>query len=1154
MAQSRLRELIVRITADSSVYQREMARASRMGSDYYRSMESGARRAEAAFRRQQDGLRDFNTRLEAVKGQALSMGAVIATAFAAGNLISSADDWNMVTARLRQATESQAEFNRVREELFDLSQRTGTVFAANANLFARSAASMREFNFAAAETVGVTEAVALGLQLSGANAADSESVIRQFTQALAQGVLRGEEFNAVNESGDRVVRALAAGMGVARKDLKAMADDGLLTIDKVVPALVSQLGTLRAEFEDLPGSVQRSSTRVANSFARWTAGQDGATGSTQALAKGLDAVADNMDLVAGAALTLIAGGAAKYFTGMAVSAGRAAIETAKVEAQKISLANAQALAARQAALEAENERLAAAESLKAAQSKVAAAEAGVVAERQAIAAQLERIKSTQTSMAAERALETQRLKAQYTDKGRQLSLTRLGEIRTIEAGLTKQQAALEQQLAATTVGSSKTIEAAYAARAAAAGKAAQATKVANAAAQASERASAAASATTGLTRAGGAVLGLLGGPAGLVSLAAMAATSWYLFRDGTDAARESLIDINTPLEEAKQKFAELSSYQRELQLIEWGREQKEKADEAREAFQDLDSGINAALGRRYAGAVPDEVYSQYQALVRELRDTQESGGDLVPVLQRIQEELRLPGKDLESWFVLADRMDRNAAAARNLVELQAQLGTEFERTTESVQGQGNALVDQTKELDKYLARLQERAAKAVDDSELGAARRFLSSNNISAESDGAQRILKEAAALDRSNAAREKAKEIERERDRTAKQLRNAYESQAGQYARLVALGDDKTELARLEYELESGKLQGLKAEEQQRLRNLAVQVDQLTQQREYKDMMSGLLTASEQLNEKTRERWKILEATKGLSEQEYLQAREAISKASVTDAPKFGGLDASVGGAAGELARVAEADAALAQWREAELERQQKFLADKEINELEHARRVREIEQETADQRRDINAAYMSAVLGTTSQLTGDMASMMAELGDKSSTAYKIMFAASKAASIAQAIVNTEVAATKALAEGATIFGIPAATAIRGIGYASVGIIASQTIAGMAHDGLDTIPQDGTWFLQRGERVVDRRTNADLKQFLQGNAAAGGGGDTFVFENHFHGDGRTEGTAPAGMESVAQEIRDLIDRRFAQRLRDEIRPGGMLYRNQRAG
>ncbi|SUH09893.1 tail length tape measure protein [Salmonella enterica subsp. enterica] len=102
----------------------------------------------------------------------------------------------------------------------------------------------------------------LGLKLSGASTAEASSVITQFSQALAQGVLRGEEFNSVNENGDRVIRALAAGMGVARKDLKAMADQGLLTADKVVPALISQLGTMRGEFEAMPQTVSAATTKL----------------------------------------------------------------------------------------------------------------------------------------------------------------------------------------------------------------------------------------------------------------------------------------------------------------------------------------------------------------------------------------------------------------------------------------------------------------------------------------------------------------------------------------------------------------------------------------------------------------------------------------------------------------------------------------------------------------------------------------------------------------------------------------------------------------------------------------------------------------------------------------------------------------------------
>lgn len=79
-------------------------------------------------------------------------------------------------------------------------------------------------------------------------------------------MLRGEEFNSVNENGDRVIRALAAGMGVARKDLKAMADNGKLTADKVVPALISQLGALRDEYAAMPDTVSSSATKVENAF------------------------------------------------------------------------------------------------------------------------------------------------------------------------------------------------------------------------------------------------------------------------------------------------------------------------------------------------------------------------------------------------------------------------------------------------------------------------------------------------------------------------------------------------------------------------------------------------------------------------------------------------------------------------------------------------------------------------------------------------------------------------------------------------------------------------------------------------------------------------------------------------------------------------
>lgn len=335
-----LRELIIKISANSSSFQAEIARASRMGADYYRTMEQGGRKAAAAARESQRAIQELSEQLVSTRETALEMTGVFAGAFATGHLIELADTWNSVNARLKQASQSTSEFTTVQKALMDISQRTGTAFGDNADLFARSAASMREFGYSAQDVLKVTEAVSTGLKLSGASSEESSSVITQFSQALAQGVLRGEEFNAVNEAGDRVIRALAAGMGVARKDLKAMADQGQLTIDKVVPALTSQLGKLQDEFSAIPDSVSGSVTKVQNAFQQWVGEANNTSGATATLSGVLNGAAKNIDSVATAAGALVAVGAARFFGGMA--SGAVSASTGIVTAYKSEVALTQA--------------------------------------------------------------------------------------------------------------------------------------------------------------------------------------------------------------------------------------------------------------------------------------------------------------------------------------------------------------------------------------------------------------------------------------------------------------------------------------------------------------------------------------------------------------------------------------------------------------------------------------------------------------------------------------------------------------------------------------------------------------------------------------------------------------------------------------------
>lgn len=344
-----------------------------MGNDYYRVMQTGGRQAAAASRETQRALAEVTSQINTAKASALGMAGAFAGAFATGHLISLADEWSSVNARLKQASQSSDDFTESQRALMDISQRTGTAFSDNASLFARSAASMREYGYSSQQVLDVTEAISTGLKLSGASTAEASSVITQFSQALAQGVLRGDEFNSVNENGDRVIRALAAGMGVARKDLKAMADQGLLTADKVVPALISQLGTMRGEFEAMPQTVSAATTKIENAFMAWVGGANEATGATATLVSVMNGVADNIDTVAAAAGVLASIGGARYLGGKLSDLGSETANLIDARKNEIALAAARAESATQSQRKAAADALAAERAYQLAQSELALA-------------------------------------------------------------------------------------------------------------------------------------------------------------------------------------------------------------------------------------------------------------------------------------------------------------------------------------------------------------------------------------------------------------------------------------------------------------------------------------------------------------------------------------------------------------------------------------------------------------------------------------------------------------------------------------------------------------------------------------------------------------------------------------------------------------
>jgi len=935
MEGNKLRSLALNATAETRAYQREVERATIAAQRYLRVISDGNLQAIASWRSQQAAISAQTNALDALARSSGRYAQAIAASFKVSELHKQADAWVQINARLKQASVTGSDLAATQKTLFDISQKTGSVFSENTNVFSQAAGSMRDYGFATGDILKLTEALVIGTQLSGAGATEASLAMGQFSRALARGVLSGEDFKAVGADGARVLSALAAGLGITSAELKVLADDGLLTVDKVLPALLSQLGVLQQEFAAMPNSISGSMNGLSNAFQKWVGDVDGATGTTQLLSRVIGSAADNMNLLASAAAGLGIGYATLKSAEM--------VKTLYVQIAAVRTAHAAEMARTRAHLDA---------------STMAARHAA--AELTAAQAHAQATRSTDLHTAALS----------------RLRLTRLADI--------------------------------------------QATRV-HAAAQA-----ASAAAGSRAARAGAGLLSVLGGPVGLAVTLGTVAAGYLLFSDNSDKARQSLIDLKRPVKELREEFAKLSKAQVRY-MLDGVLEQKAQAEAAAAQAERSIRSIVMTSGK--LGDFDQGIPLQRHPAIAAFDRSRAEGQSMDAASQQLIIDAGLSGKPAQIITGFAAKHDEEKSAA----------------------------VGYNKDIQVLEGRLNEPEALPTKPK----------SGAVNQPSAGPQAT---------------------QEHTRQVVQLNNAYSQTLSSLSQQIALHGETTELGRVRQQLSHGELAGLSEQNMVILERAAIELDALNARKAYDGLMVNMQTQEQRLLATTRDRLQVLEAANDagkLSGDEYRAGAEAISLSTVTEPPTFSGPASQVSGPMGELIKSVEAEAELKTWHEKQLAMQAELHAEKLIEEQEYLDRVAEINMTNQQKLSDIQDSYKAAVFSTFSELSGNAADMVGRIAGEQSGAYKVLFLAQKAFAVASIIMNAQIAAAKAPAEMTVFGGIPIGAALLAAGYANAGMVAGMTLAGMAHDGIDSIPREGTWLLQKGERVVDGRTNQDLKQFL---------------------------------------------------------------------
>lgn len=265
-----------------------------------------------------------------------------------------------------------------------------------------------------------------------------------------------------------------------------------------------------------------------------------------------------------------------------------------------------------------------------------------------------------------------------------------------------------------------------------------------------------------------------------------------------------------------------------------------------------------------------------------------------------------------------------------------------------------------------------------------------------------------------------------------------------------------------------------------------------------YQRLIADLRTDEEQLTDQMRERLAVLDAMQGIEPDERMKVAGRIAGAATEEAPEFGGLDATVGGAFGELAKIDDAEEQLAEWYERQLEMLEGFRADRADLAATWDAEELSLKEEHEAKLAQLETARYTAQLSAAESVFGDIASITKQFAGEQSGIYKAMFVASKAFAIADGMIQIANGVAKAANNPWPVnLGAMASVAAAGVGVISS--IQAVGMSGMAHDGIDSIPETGTWLLEKGERVTTAETSAKLDKTLSDIQSGGTGGPTSV-------------------------------------------------------
>lgn len=265
---------------------RSIQRAMNLALNSFESMQAASGRVidTRSFQRAREELARLGAQLDELEEQARQAGgaaggaadamqskfmraaAVIGAAFSVKNIIGLADAMTQTQARLNLITGDLEKTAALQDQIMASANRSRASYQSTADAVAKMGIMAKDAFSSTDELVAFTELINKQFTIAGASAAGQEAAMLQLTQAMASGVLRGEELNSIFEQTPTIIQTIADYLGVPIGQIRQMASEGQITAEVVKSAMLASADEINAQFEAMPYTFAQVWTMIQNTL------------------------------------------------------------------------------------------------------------------------------------------------------------------------------------------------------------------------------------------------------------------------------------------------------------------------------------------------------------------------------------------------------------------------------------------------------------------------------------------------------------------------------------------------------------------------------------------------------------------------------------------------------------------------------------------------------------------------------------------------------------------------------------------------------------------------------------------------------------------------------------------------------------------------